>query len=244
MKVILYARRSAADRGQSVDRGLERLRRHAAGRRPPLEVVEEITDTADRHDTPRPGWRRVLELLDAGGAQAVVCESLYRLFPAWTDLVAASRRWADGGIGVISLDDALDTTQPEDALPWRRVLRALDDYARARHSEATQVGLIAHAAAGAGHPLGGRRVVAVDDLEVKRLWEAGESTREIVRRIKAGGGQMSTGTLYKAIARLRAEGRLDDARRAAGKGARPPRRGGRPRKERPVRTRRARKEVR
>ncbi len=229
-RVVLYSRRSIADGGESVDTGLARLRRHADARG--WNVVEEVTDADDRHDTRRDGWKRCLSLVDGDEVDVVAIESLYRLFPRLDDVVVVASRWAADGVGLVSLDDALDTSRPEDALPWKRVLATLQEYVTARHREATRVGIIAQRLANQGQPLRGRPVVAVDDVLLAMLWHSGTSTREIVRRVKASGGRMSMGTLYKALDRLRAAGKLDDEKRAEAKRRNPPSKGGRPRKKR------------
>lgn len=238
-RAALYHRVSAADRGATVDEGLGRLRGHAAAQG--WQVVAEISDHRERHDTVRPGWRELVALVDAGGAGAVVAVSLHRLFPRLDDLVEVWGRWAAAGVAVVSLEDAFDATRPEDRLPALRMLALLAEYRRARHAEATRVGTIARALAASGQVLEGRPVVAVNDLELRQLYEGGDSWREMVRKIRRRGGRMSMGLLAQNLKRLREEGKLDEAARAAAVARRPPRKGGRPRRAEGAATKRARR---
>lgn len=231
MRAILYHRTSAADHGESVDVGLERLRRHALHEG--WEVLHEVTDTSPRHDLVRPGWRQLCALAasPAGTPDLIACLALYRLFPSARDAVLQWGRWARSGVAIVALEDAVDTSRPEESLALRPVLAALERFEKDRHSESVTVGILRSELAGRGQALGGRRVVAVNHLEVAGLYHQGLSLRGIVREVRKRGGRMSYGLLRKHLQMLRDDGRLDEDRRSRAQEANPPSKGGRPRKK-------------
>lgn len=215
MRALLYHRVSAADHGQSVDAGLERLRRHAEGRG--WAIAGELTDAAPRHDTVRPGYRDLCESMVAGtGPLVLVVQSLHRLFPSARSAMLDLSAWLAARRHLVSIDDLVDTTRPEDERAWVAVLEVLGRFERQRHSEATTIGLLAAQLRRHGRTLGkGRPTVAVDLLELQTLWAEGRSYRQIHRELNRAGGGPSYGTVAKRLKLLDADGRLDHEARAA-----------------------------
>jgi DNA invertase Pin-like site-specific DNA recombinase len=209
VRVLTYHRVSAADHGEPVAVGLERLRRHVEGRG--WTVAAECSDAAARHDTVRPGYRELRRQLGAGTIDAVVVIALHRIFPGPKVALLDLSSWLAAGRHLVALDDLVDTTRPEDGAAWRLVLEVLGHFERTRHSEATLIGMLRSQLARHGQTLGaGRPLVAVDLLEIQRLHADGLSRRQMLRALGRGGAPApSYGTLQNRLRLLESAGKLD-----------------------------------
>lgn len=117
MKAVLYIRVSHEDQvsdGHSLAMQEERLRAYCAMRG--LDVAEVVVDagvSAGKHLAKRPGGRRLLDLVAAGDAGAVVAFKLDRLFRRAADALVTVEQWNDAGVGLHLVDlggMAVDTT--------------------------------------------------------------------------------------------------------------------------------------
>ncbi len=228
MRALIYHRISAADHGEPVARGLERLRRHAEGRG--WEVVSEFTDDSPRHDTVRPGYRAAREqlapaltiLTQITQPEVLVVLSLGRLFPSAHAALLDLETWLAAGRHLVAVEDMVDTTRPAEGLAWRTVVEVLGRFERQRHAEATAIGVLRATLARHGRTLGpGRPTVAVDLLELRSLHAQGLSLRKIRRHLGRGGAPApSHGTIVNRLRLLAAAGRLDHAAREAARARR------------------------
>ncbi len=225
-RCICYHRTSLADGGEGPAAGLERCRRHA--RLKGLEIAAALSDSRKRPHYSRPGWARLLALLEQGAATVVIVPALHRLWPDTRTAVRKWHDWLNRGIDLVALDDLVDTTQPTDRVAMRATLTLLASMDRKRHAEATSCGLIVAAMRRKGLWSPGRETLIVDPLEIITLAHQGLSYRRMVAAIVSRGGRISYGTLAKHYHRLVAAGRIDLDKRAKAQLEAPPDRGGRP----------------
>ncbi len=178
--------------------------------------------TGPRHDTNRPGWLELRQLVAAGGVAVVAVESLFRLFPSARSAILDWHRWTQQGVGLVSLDDAIDTCRSEDSMAFRIALAALERFESLRHAEATQVGVLDAQLDASGRQPGNKRlVVAVNHVELLELYHLGLSYRQMVDEIRRRGGRLSYGTLTKHLRLLKDQARLDKTQRQQAKRRRP-----------------------
>ncbi len=226
-RCALYQRTSLAD-DDGPDKGLERLRRHAQAKG--FAIVEELSDSRPRPHHERPEFKRLKELAASDQIDVVVTTSLSRLFPSVRVAVKVWDEWLERDVGLIALDDLIDTTSTAGRQQMRTAVKTLADMDRQRHAEATQCGLIAESLRRKGQYRGGHVKAVVDRLEVIELANMGLSYRAMVKEIKKRGGQISYGTLYRAVQDLIEAGKIDRALREE-RAQEISDRGGRPRKQ-------------
>jgi len=174
MRAALYARVSTSD--QTLDPQLDALGAYAEARG--LEVAEvyadeDVSGAKDR----RPALDRLLADARRRRFDAVACVKLDRLARSVRHLTALAAEFDALGVGLVVLDQAIDTTTPAGRLLFH-TLAAVAEFERDLIRERTRAGLAA--ARRRGKRLGRPRAIQGEARSrVRRLRTAGRSLREI-----------------------------------------------------------------
>lgn len=213
MRAALYARVSSADLGATIETDqLPELRRYAELRGWP--VIVERSDVTPRAAGKRPGFEALLEDVNAGRVDVILCESFHRLFRDVLQLARYGRNWSQHGVRVVSIREAFDATT---APGWARFLDAVslvESLVRERLRERAMIGVLRSRLTRGDDAIGRPRRI-VNPLEVRDLWESGLSEREAVKRARALGATLSQATYRRTVRELLATGQLDEAKRTA-----------------------------
>ena len=203
MRAVLYVWITGADLGATADDKFPELRRYAESRG--WSVAAEVHDaTALVRSPKRPGAERLETLISSREVDVVVTESLAGLFRDPQQMAKCGERWSAAGIGIVALQDAIDTTEGVDRLRLAAASSMLSGFLTGRHRRAVILGQL-RSSVGVGRP-----EAIVNPLEIRQLWEAGLSNRQICAAVRARGGRISEGTLAKAVERMRSLGQLDE----------------------------------
>jgi DNA invertase Pin-like site-specific DNA recombinase len=223
MIVALYARTSAADRGQeSADQILAALAAQAARRG--WQVALECVDQGPWPESRRQGLTQLLVAVRTQAVQGIIVRTLSHLARSLRDLTDLGYLLAAQGVALIAIEDHIDTTDPGGALRWREWLAISARLDRQLRAEAAKLAHLRTPGESWGRP-----AAAVNPLELLTWWEgrAGHrplSLREIARKLG-----ISEATARKRLRDLRAAGKVDDPARLRALAARGGlRRGGRP----------------
>jgi DNA invertase Pin-like site-specific DNA recombinase len=175
-RVALYARVSTTD--QHPEAQLHALREYARARG--LEVVEEFVDhgVSGAKDQ-RPALNRLLKDARRRPFDAVACVKLDRLARSVRHLTTLAGEFDALGIGLVVLDQAIDTTTPSGRLLFH-VLGAIAEFERDLIRERTAAGM--RAARRRGKRIGRPRV-QVSRSEVLLGVQAGEGAAALARRL-------------------------------------------------------------
>lgn len=195
-RVALYARVSTAE--QTVEPQLHALRQYAAARG--LEVVAEHVDAAVSGTRERrPGLDALLAAARRRQIDTVAVTKLDRVARSVRHLTELAAELDALGIGLVVLDQAIDTTTPSGRLLFH-TLAAVAEFERDLIVERTRAGL--DSAKRRGVKLGRRPVLDSRQRErLARLVSFGMPSRRIAELLGVG-----KGTVAREMARLRAEG--------------------------------------
>jgi hypothetical protein len=214
VRAALYACTTAADLGQTVhDLKLPELRRYAAVQ--DWEVVGEYTDAIPTGIGRRQGFERLTTGIGSGKVDVVVANALHELCWDITRMARLLLPWSTAGVRVVCLDGSLVVTSPADWVLQMRVAQVLNSWLLGRARERQRIGILRAELGAAGAPMAGRPRSVVNPLEVAAGYHLGLSQREICARIRRAGGNLSKGKVAQVLDSLRAEGQLDDSKRAA-----------------------------
>jgi len=175
-RAALYARVSTQE--QSVDPQLDALREYARARG--FELVEEFVDhgvsgAKDR----RPALDRLLKDAKRRRFDLVACVKLDRLARSVRHLVTLTAEFEALGIGLVVLDQAIDTTTPSGRLLFH-VLGAIAEFERDLIRDRTRAGM--RAAQRRGKRIGRPRV-RVDRDRLLRGIRTGTSISQLARQL-------------------------------------------------------------
>lgn len=110
-RAVLYTRVSHVEQvqnGHSLENQIERLRKFAEAHS--YRVVEEISDEArSGQKTNRPGFQKVLSLVESGGADAVIVYSLSRFARNTVATLEAISLMKENDVSFLSLTENIDT---------------------------------------------------------------------------------------------------------------------------------------
>jgi DNA invertase Pin-like site-specific DNA recombinase len=175
-RVAVYARVSTQE--QTVDSQLHALREYSRARG--LEVVGEFVDhgVSGAKDQ-RPALDQLLKAARRRRFDAVACVKLDRLARSVRHLTTLAGDFEALGIGLIVLDQAIDTTTPSGRLLFH-VLGAIAEFERDLIRERTAAGV--RAARRRGKRIGRPRV-QISRSEVLLGVEAGEGVATVARRL-------------------------------------------------------------
>lgn len=229
MKALLYACTTAADLGQTVnDEKLPQLRRYAGMRG--WEIAGEFTDAIPTGMGRRPGFEDLCAALKAGRGEVVIATAIDEL--AW-DLASGLKRLRDLGLGdgvqLVCLENSFDATTPTGAIRLLDAMTLVAEHRAGRNRRRQRIGYLRKLAAADGDPIAGRPRLAVNQFEIKTLWERALSQRAIQAELHRLGCPISKGLLHKIIQECDSAGILDHAARQSAAEAR----GGLPRAGRP-----------
>jgi DNA invertase Pin-like site-specific DNA recombinase len=163
------------------------------------ELAERIRDEGQSASTlDRPGLRRALELIAAGGADGIAVAKLDRLTRSIVDFGELLEWLNEAGASLAALDFRLDTSTPTGAMV-AQILIVVAEWERRTNAERTRNALAAKRAR--GEPVG--RASVVDDPElaerIQALRGSGLSLHEIARRLSEEGVQtVRGGTRWRA----------------------------------------------
>ena len=124
MRALIYARVSTeeqAEKGTSIDAQLEQCRKYAAENS--MEVVGEYVDDFTGTTLNRPQLNELQEVIEKGGADAVIALTADRLSRSYPDSVYLLSLWADNGIQVHFTDTGQEKSDFEGMLmgAFRRI---------------------------------------------------------------------------------------------------------------------------
>ncbi len=191
-RVALYARVSTSD--QHPDCQLGPLRQYAAARG--LEIVEAYVDHGvSGAKARRPALDRLMADARRRRFDGLVAVKLDRLARSVHHLTTLGQEFADLGIDLIAVDQAIDTSTPAGRLLFH-VLGSIAEFERDLIRERTAAGMAAAKRRGAriGRP---RAMRAVTALRLEQLVEAGHSQRAIAELLAVG-----KSTVARELARL------------------------------------------
>lgn len=155
--------------------------------------IFEDAPSAARVGEKRPGLDEVFGLVESG--DALVVSGLHKLGRGLPDLTRIALRLKEAGVGLVSLDGALNTTDSaDDGGTVFGVFEALAGSERARLGERTRAGLSVSRARGRRS---GRRPV-MDEEKIQTARELLADPRVGVAQVCAALG-ISRSTLYRAI---------------------------------------------
>ncbi len=224
MRVILYARTSAANGDETVKQILAELAAHANRRG--WEVALECVDQDLRPERSRKGLWSLQEAVKAGAIQAVIVRTLSHLASSLRHMTDLGHLLAAKGVALIALEDGLDTTDPGGALRWRDWLEISLRLDRALRSEAAKLAHLREPGARWGRP-----AAAVNPLELLTWWEGRGGRRPLSLRELARKLGVSETTIRNRLQALREAGTLNEEARARALATRGGlQRGGRPAK--------------
>ncbi len=178
MRVSLYARVSTTDQHPEVQ--LHALREYARARG--LEVIEEFVDQGvsgakDR----RPALDRLLKDAQRRRFDLVACVKLDRLARSVRHLSTLAAEFEALGIGLVVLDQAIDTTTPSGRLLFH-VLGAIAEFERDLIRERTAAGM--RAARRRGKRIGRPRAITGSaSFALERGLSEGRSIRSLAREL-------------------------------------------------------------
>ncbi len=178
MRVSLYARVSTTDQHPEVQ--LHALREYARARG--LEVIEEFVDQGvsgakDR----RPALDRLLKDAQRRQFDLVACVKLDRLARSVRHLTTLAAEFEALGIGLVVLDQAIDTTTPSGRLLFH-VLGAIAEFERDLIRERTAAGM--RAARRRGKRIGRPRAITGSaSFALERGLSEGRSIRSLAREL-------------------------------------------------------------
>lgn len=114
MKALLYIRVSTnrqVDEGYSLDEQEKALIRFAMqkGYEVPDEYLIRENGRSGRHVKTRPGFQKVLEIVENKGCDAVIVHSLSRFARSVKDTIVAIEKMKEKGVEFISLKEEIDT---------------------------------------------------------------------------------------------------------------------------------------
>ncbi len=230
MKAVIYDRTSAADLGRTVhdDDRLPALARHVAARG--WELAGTHWDNDPSPNGQRPGLQQMLAL-PVGSFDVLVVGHLHAVCRDVRNFLQLTRELAQRGVALVATKDVVDSTGTGEAKrAYDLAMLMLHRLDHARRSEIARAGIVTHAV---DPQTRRRRLVVINALEVKQLWESGLSQREMLAELKARKCRVGLGTLNDQIRRMLESGELNQAARDAAIVARGGiRKGGRPRKVR------------
>ncbi len=178
MRVSLYARVSTTDQHPEIQ--LHALREYARARS--LEVVEEFVDQGisgakDR----RPALNRLLKDGQRRRFDLVACVKLDRLARSVRHLTTLAGEFEALGIGLVVLDQSIDTTTPSGRLLFH-VLGAIAEFERDLIRERTAAGM--RAARRRGKRIGRPRAITGSaSFALERGLSEGRSIRSLAREL-------------------------------------------------------------
>ena len=177
-RAALYARVSTAE--QTVDPQLDALREYARARG--LEVIEEFVDQGisgakDR----RPALDRLLKDARRRRFDLMACVKLDRLARSVRHLTTLAGEFEALGVGLVVLDQAIDTTTPSGRLLFH-VLGAIAEFERDLIRERTRAGM--RAARRRGKRIGRPRAISGSaTFALERALSEGRSVRSLAREL-------------------------------------------------------------
>lgn len=179
-RAALYARVSTNE--QTPENQLAALRRYAAARG--LEATECVDHGVSGAKEKRPQLDAMLAGARRREVDVVVVTKLDRLARSLHHLIALGREFEALGVGLVVLDQAIDTTTPSGRLLFH-MLAAITEFERDLIRDRVIVGLRRAQEHGtkSGRPIG-RPARVVDLAEVGRRRAAGQSWRRIARALK------------------------------------------------------------
>src|SRR3954453_5699710 len=198
-RAVIYCRQSLDRTGEGLAVTRQREDAEALCRERGWTVQDVITDNDVSASTrkPRPGFLRVLDLVDSRNVDVVVCWHVDRLVRKLADLETVIERCERTGVRLATVSGDLDLSTDAGRLVGRilaSVARGEVERKGARQRRAHQQ------AAEQGRPAGGRRAfgyasdgVTVNEAEAKHVWAAygellqGASLKGIARRWNALG---------------------------------------------------------
>jgi len=192
MRIGLYARVSTAD--QSTAPQLDVLRAYAKARG--LVVAEEYVDEGQSGaKARRPALDQMLADARRRRLDAVACVKLDRLARSVRHLTEMAAEFDALGVGLVVLDQAIDTTTPAGRLLFH-VLGSIAEFERDLIRERTVAGMAAARRRGAriGRP---RAIRGSDTYKVERRLREGASLGQVARELG-----VATTTVSRAARRL------------------------------------------
>ncbi len=178
MRIALYARVSTTDQHPEVQ--LHALREYARARS--LEVVEEFVDHGvSGSKDQRPALNRLLKDAQRRRFDLVACVKLDRLARSVRHLTTLAAEFEALGIGLVVLDQAIDTTTPSGRLLFH-VLGAIAEFERDLIRERTRAGM--RAARRRGKRIGRPRAISGSaTFALERALSEGRSVRSLAREL-------------------------------------------------------------
>lgn len=184
--IALYARVSSETQREDLPPQLDRLRAFARARWP-RERLEEFTDVESGSHLRRPRLVAMLREIDRRKIQHVVVTKIDRLSRSLADGIALVDRIASAGVGLVVMDQPIDTTTPA-GRAGLHLLQVFAQWQREDLSERAQRGIAAARARGVRF---GRPRVAVDL----------ERARELVSRSNIAQAAQELGISRSALSR-------------------------------------------
>jgi DNA invertase Pin-like site-specific DNA recombinase len=105
-RAVVYARVSTDE--QDVDRQADNLLAYAREKGYPPADVEVLRDKSTGTNVDRPGYRRLMSLVDEQETEAVIVRSLSRLARSMSDLYRTVERFTDSDVGLYVRNDGLE----------------------------------------------------------------------------------------------------------------------------------------
>jgi site-specific DNA recombinase len=184
MNVAIYVRQSLAKDGDElgIDRQRFECERLTASRGYTVtEVIADNNRSASTGD--RPGYRRVLQLIEAKAIDAVVVLRVDRLLRKLTELEKLIELSERTGVQIVTVEGDLDLASPS----GRLIGRILASVARSEMETKSARHKLANAQkAKAGKPHGSRRPYGYNEDQLTLHPEESEILREMGRRVLAG----------------------------------------------------------
>lgn len=102
-RAVIYARSNADDSGRALKIQVEQCR--SAARMLGVTVIEEITDrnAPGQLDADRPGWGRVISLIESHSVDLVLSIDLARITRRWADMSALMALHREHGVDFLSI---------------------------------------------------------------------------------------------------------------------------------------------
>lgn len=167
----------------------------------PREACEWFTDHLSGKTMDRPGFNRMMELVNAGVLKRIVVWRLDRLGRTARGLTALFEELQERGVNLVSLRDALDLSTAAGRL-MAHVLASVAVYENEVRSERIRAGISAARAKGKrwGGSMKGRRL-KVDDYKVRTIGRMHRERQPVA--IIARAVDLSRPTVYKVLAELK-----------------------------------------
>ena len=173
MRAALYARVSTADKDQTNENQLLRLREYCRARG---WTWTEFTDVASGADDNRPGMHRMMEAARRREIDIILAVRLDRLYRSAANMLAILRDLEGWSVSFTCLDQPIDTSNASGRL-LTTVIAAVAEFERELISDRVKDGM-ARAKAG-GARLGKRPKKEIDLARARELRSAGRSYAEI-----------------------------------------------------------------